>query len=346
MIIFDGIIFDLQDAGGISRYFSELVRAAASSGKLPFVFATSKRGIERVPEDLRCYVHSYKERMLERIRPFKFSPATTDSRMVFHSSYYRLHESPLAKNVVTIHDMIPELFGHSWSEKALAIQKRHAIKHADHIITVSRSTKLDLLKMLPEVERIPISVIHNGISPAFRYERSIRREHRAVFVGSRRRYKDFAFSIELMRSLEQYHLDIIGGGALDDKETELLNQACSARYHHHAYLTDEQLNRLYNRAKILIYPSRYEGFGLPPLEAMRAGCIPIYRANSSIPEVVGSAGIDIAGRPAEIVAEDVYRLEDLAHFQSLQSVGFSQADQFSWEKSAMRTIAVYESLLS
>lgn len=135
---------------------------------------------------------------------------------------------------------------------------------------------------------------------------------------------------------------IVGGGVLNNDEITLLEHNIPGRYEWLGRLTDEELNLQYNKAYCLIYPSSYEGFGIPIIEAMRAGCPVIAINNSSIPEVAGDAAILIEYAEAELVVEAVQSLH--TDYNKLRLAGLSQASHFSWDKCYSATKKIYKEL--
>lgn len=270
--------------------------------------------------------------------------------------------------IVTVHDLARCCFNfdrESISEKILLNLDKRYIKRASHLIAVSESTKRDLINYL----RIPedrISVIYNGVDHnVFKpYEPylipcHIRVHHKPYIlcVGSERQRKNLgrllkAFA-QLKRDFPGLKLVKVGGPGRsqqlrDDTLTalavsglELVRDVIFADY-----VSDLELAYYYSSAALLCYPSLYEGFGLPALEAMACGC-PVVTANSSsLPEVVDEAGIMVDPGDTDSLAGAMRRvLTDNGLRDSMVSKGLKQAEKFSWEKTAELTQQMYDRCL-
>ncbi|HDW2027942.1 TPA: glycosyltransferase, partial [Enterobacter ludwigii] len=117
------------------------------------------------------------------------------------------------------------------------------------------------------------------------------------------------------------------------------------RYKHLGRVSDEELNSIYNRVFCLLYPSLYEGFGIPVIEAMRSGCVVIAVNVSSIPEVAGDAAILLDDPHPAAIAHALKELENQLFYNKLRNNGFTQAKKFSWEKCYKDTLAIYKECL-
>ena len=263
---------------------------------------------------------------------------------VFHSTYYRLPESGRAKVVTTVYDYTYERFAgvhrrvvHSW-------QKRKAIAGSDRIICISESTRRDLIEFSGVSSAERAVVIPLGVSDEFRHVRDIERRPQVLFVGARGRYKNFGSVVDAISGLHGIDLVCVGGGAFTRAELEMLERRLPRRYRASGYLSTAALNEEYNRSLCLAYPSLYEGFGIPILEAMRAGCPVIAVNRSSVPEVAGDAAELLElGHPDEIRFA-IERLMDTATRDELVRRGKVQAAKFSWDHTFRSTVAVYEEL--
>ncbi|MCP1628616.1 mannosyltransferase [Citrobacter amalonaticus] len=342
-VLFDSIIYDLQSHGGVSVYYSEILQRITEDSAfednrfLSFGVDSKKKldsfGIENVL--------SFAPRILERYRDVDLSILTSKNN-VFHSSYYRLPVDSKTPVITTVHDFTYEkfvkglpLWVHSW-------QKRRAVKRSDLIICVSNNTAQDLMTYCNVPER-KIRVVYNGVSSNYTPLDTILREEKIVFVGARGGYKNFHIAVEAIQQIPHVELSIVGGGELNQSEIQLLENSIPGRYKWLGRLSDEQLNIEYNKSLCLLYPSSYEGFGIPILEAMRAGCPVIAVNSSSIPEVAGNACILIDEPNAEIIADAVGKVRK--SFHSLQESGFIQSSKFSWDLCYNATRNIYLELI-
>jgi mannosyltransferase len=335
MVLFDGIVFSLQETGGISVLFSEIIsRMPAGSYELIGFRETP-------PSAIAGATYSYHApRLLERYRRARIKSEFD----VFHSTYYRLPTSSRPKVVTTVHDFVYERFAPLHKRAIHGLQKQKAIAGSDRIICVSESTRRDLLEFSgPSLSNRTV-VIHHGASDTFHPLSDVTVLPQVLFVGKRDGYKNFTAVVEALSTLRDITLLCAGGGKFTRAECDLLERRIPRRYRSVGCLSPSELNREYNRSLCLAYPSLYEGFGIPVLEAMRAGC-PVIAVNcSSIPEVAGGAALLLeTGGPDEI--RDAIRLILVtATRNDMISKGRERAALFSWDETYRRTTAVYAEL--
>lgn len=330
LIILDLIVTSLQHSGGISVYFDNICQCLTNVEEDFFII-----------DDYSCRqglnIHSH--RFLERYRSAKVDA----TEGVFHSSYYRLPSKRGLKIVTTVHDFTyekyvsgPACWVHSW-------QKNRAIKHSDIVICVSQNTARDLMRYCP-VEPEKLRVIYNGVSEKyFPITDGKEPSNSVLFIGARQGYKNFEVAVTAVASLHELELHIVGGGPLNKHERQQLDRLMPNRYKWLGYLSDDDLNLAYNRAYALLYPSSYEGFGIPIIEAMRAGCPVIAVNSSSIPEVAGKAALLVDNPSVDMLISALRQI----NFQreQLRKDGFVQAAKFSWSRCFEETLAVYQELL-
>ncbi|MFW1691354.1 glycosyltransferase family 4 protein [Acinetobacter ursingii] len=328
MIIYDGIIESLQSMGGISVLFKEILLRSDSS-KFYYFNYNSHSNLVNSPN-----LFKLKARYLERYRDF-FYPV--DESDIFHSTYYRLPKKK-CNVITTVHDFTYEKFIKGLPRTVHSWQKKRAILNSDHIICVSRNTANDLMEFC-NVDEHKISVVYNGVSPDYYCLDSIQKENQVLFVGGRDGYKNFRYAVQAVAKCKNLSLGIVGS-PLNVDEIEFLDNLLPNRYHGYGYLTNEMLNIEYNKSFALLYPSSYEGFGIPPLEAMKAGC-PVIAINvSSIPEVVGDAGILLDSIQVDEIIEALQQVDNMR--SDLTARGFIQAAKFSWDKCYNETQNVYK----
>jgi glycosyltransferase involved in cell wall biosynthesis len=289
-----------------------------------------------------------------------------DSMDVFHSSEVLLWRQPGALNVVTIYDMTALLFPehHTAGTRELQIRKfRFAQEKADAVIAISEATKRDIVAHLG-ISAQRVHVIYGGVSPAFHPIEARNALARALApMGlSPGSYILYVGTIEprknLRRLIEAYHLlrkmmpppapklVLAGASGWKYQETfecvEDLNLEGAVVFL--GRVSSEALPALYNGAVLFIYPSLYEGLGLPPLEAMACG-VPVIASNvSSLPEIVGDAGILIDPQDVQALAAILKNLlEDGERRTELREAGLARASQFSWERAAREMLELYKS---
>ncbi len=333
MITIDGIIYNLQRGGGISVYFNELLDGLSNKN---FDFEVLAYKNANAPFS--------REENKKPLRPFeRYRDVKNVNGSVLHSSYYRVSESSKKKNITTVHDFTYEKYVPGAARLVHSWQKRKAVLKSDIVICISQNTANDLLELYG-IKENKIRVIYNGASKEYMpVDTPIKNKNKVLFVGSRFGYKNFHLAVKAIALTPSLHLRIVGGGSLTKKEIFLLEQYLPNRYHWVGQLTNADLNIEYNSAYALLYPSSYEGFGIPIVEAMQAGC-PVIAVNaSSIPEVAGSAAILVD-------TADVYLLKDAlesiaASREKLIAAGIIQAKKFSWAQCVCETINVYNEVL-
>ncbi len=167
----------------------------------------------------------------------------------------------------------------------------------------------------------------------------------SVFVGDRSAYKNFGVAVDAVAQNPGHWLVVVGGGPVKDNDLRHLERQLPGRWTHIDRASNSLLNALYNRAQALVYPSSYEGFGIPVIEAMAAGC-PVIAVNASaIPEAAGDAGLLLDRADADAFAEKLRCLEDAGFRTDVQSRGLRNAQRFSWESCYQETLAFYARVL-
>lgn len=352
-LLLDSIIFDLQRGGGISRYWYELL--ANLIRRRPdwrLVLWANQRTDNPLLTQLRQQMsgsdwveaRSLEPGFLGRYRPARIDP-TFGNITLFHSSYYRL-PAPSLPAVTTVHDFTYERFGSPLPAWIHHRQKAAAVRGSREIICVSEATRKDLLTFFPDLPAERCHVVHHGLSPIFHERReglSAGADGRYVlFVGQRGSYKNFHLAVAATAASAGLQLFIAGGGALSAEEAASLERLLPGRHRHFGQVTDDELRELYQAALALTYLSSYEGFGLPPLEAMACGCPVIAMNASSVPEVVGEAAILLDRAEPRPVIEAIAAVSNSERRRSMIDAGLKQASRFSWDRAVDQTLAVYE----
>ncbi|GIA94045.1 glycosyl transferase family 1 [Vibrio cholerae] len=331
MVIYDGIIESIQRQGGISVLFKEIISRSSNYKYISYVDESTISESSK-----RTHL-----RFLERYRNF-FLKKSQKKKYIFHSTYYRLCKNDIPI-VTTVHDFTYEKFVRGPAKWVHCWQKYRAIKHSDIVICVSHNTARDLMHYC-QIDPSKIRVIHNGVSESYHVLPDVQsKTNEVLFVGARAGYKNFELAVDALVKRPELSLSIVGGGPLSEAEQQRLEARIPGRYTWLGRLSDEELNLAYNRAYALLYPSSYEGFGIPIIEAMRAGC-PVVAVNvSSIPEVAGSAAILTDVADADLFASALLSIPQRR--EALVEAGLEQAKKFSWDKCFEETLQVYKELM-
>ena len=281
-IVLDNIIFALQNHGGISVVWYELASRLLTSG-LDLHFTNSSQD---VANPLGRMLHIDGQRRMNDRSPlcqklirYRDERIKEDGKFIFHSSYYRICDNPHAINITTVHDFTYELYNHGLKRAVHSWQKRKAILHSDHIVCISENTKKDLMRFCPEVSLEKVSVVYNGVSADYHpiapeecpdLHIPYRPHEYVIFIGSRAKYKNFELAVQAV-SRSNLNLVVVGA-CLNEEEKGLIRKYFqdAARVFCTGPIDNRELNVLYNHALALAYPSSYEGFGIPVLEAQKA----------------------------------------------------------------------------
>lgn len=278
----------------------------------------------RVDKDLQVTELDYREALEPRwMERYRIPAYTAEEPSIFHSSYFRILPQKGVYNVTTVHDLTYHYYRKGMPKAVHLWEEERALRHSKAVICISENTKRDLLKFYPWVKDERLHVVYNGVSDLFFPISSIQKKGFLLFLGnSQVAYKRYDVAQEVAR-LTGLELKTISGVA------------------------SHELNRLYNEALCLLYPSDYEGFGLPILEAQKAGCPVIAQRCSSVPEVIGPEGLMVAHdtpkRMAQEMADIVLQLKSRP-VESIVKAGLENARRFSWAKTYEKTKQVYENI--
>lgn len=362
-VAFDDQVFIIQRYGGVSRYFFEL------ANRLP------AHGVSEVsviaPLHINRYLTADSARRFARGRymPYTFGgfPVVPIVNRLAAPLAWRgtnpdiVHETffankPIGKarrRVVTVYDMIHELFADEFPDaKRVTAAKRTAVNRADHVICISENTQRDLTRLF-DVDPSRTSVVHLGYSMTTETnapEADIGEGRPSLlYVGTRLGYKNFSTLLQAYSSssmLREFDLIAFGGHPLlpsEEKEIWRLGIGDRVRFESGS---DRELAARYQAAAAFIYPSKYEGFGLPPLEAMSHGCPVVCSNAGSIPEIVGDAGVYFDPNSAEDLRMALERVATAHDVQAdLRARGYARLAEFSWDKCAEATASIYRQII-
>lgn len=334
-VLIDDIIFYLQRHGGITVYWREITNR--------ILVDRSQHVKKLIPAQKRPSLIN-----LKRFFPVFENPFAGDP-FIFHSSYYRINRAPNVKNIITVFDFTHRKLGRGLKNRIFIAQQSYAIQNAAGIICISEATKKDLLDFFPKIDRRIVRVAHLGVSEIFLKHDSAQHTSTAdhpfiLFVGSRAGYKNFDKAVLSLRDF-QLKLVIAGADPLSGNERQLLNSSLPGRWEFIQRPSAEALANLYSKALCLLYPSSYEGFGIPVLEAAACGAPVIACKNSSIPEVAGPSTLLIQEPSVEKIRKAVEQLWSNQWIPDIEA-GRKHAQSFSWERCYRDTIEYYHYILN
>lgn len=360
-VLFDHQVFSWQKVGGISRYFVELIKHMNTSveSMMPSmwsenVFLSELGNIKPAVRNTNLSTFRVRRIAYEWLNRRTSSQALmTKDYSLLHPTYYdpyflKLRKSPY---VITVHDFTHEKYPHFFKDASKVIaNKRLTVTNADRVIAISENTKKDIIDFygIPE-EKIEV-IYHGATLPSTIIEKVKGLPSRYIlFVGDRNKYKNFSNMLEAFALLEkndpQLHLVCTGKPFNNDELIELRQKGLRRKVHQY-FVTNPQLSYLYTNACCFVFPSLYEGFGLPILEAWASNC-PIALSNAScFPEIAreGAAYFnpedpaDMAHVIGDVIYNESVRKELLGHARYL-------LPQFTWQQSAFRTVGVYYKVL-
>jgi len=374
-VVVDGTIYQIQSHGGISRLFSEILpRMCAMDDSLHITLLTDGKHRQSLPEHKRI-IHRAILRAKRYLRPRRvWRPIIPSARrfvrglcigrgkgQIWHSTYYTLPEPWDGLQVVTVVDMIHERFPDQINgpvNDQFREQKRRCVQQADAVICISETTRHGVQHYY-EVGPESIHVVPLACSDVFRrLEQAHNNSDRSssepflLYVGSRCRYQDsyrthyknFSMLVQgytVWPCREEVALVVVGRLWSATERRHLAELGIQNRVHLLTDVDDEELCRLYDQADAFVYPSLYEGFGIPLLEAMACGC-PVVA--SRIPSTIEVAGMcPVYFESAEV--ESLLAAFDMALSEGRDSErvrsGFERVKSYSWDKTAKQTLEVY-----
>jgi len=366
-IAFDCQIFTIQKYGGISRYFAETAGHMLEQNENIAIFSPlyQNRYLESLPR------HVVNGRLYDRFPPKSTRAILAYNKWasrrsiaawqpdVVHETYFS-PESAIpfgtAPVVLTVYDMIHELYAEEFGPSDNTSKfKRAAVARADQVICISHNTKSDLIDQFG-TDPSKISVVHLGAQPVLLPDPATlaaldNQKPYFLYVGTRRGYKNFSGLLDAYAKSDRLrsNFDIIafGGGAFDGSELqELANHGFVPGQVRQLGGGDNELAALYRRATALVYPSKYEGFGLPPIEAMAMQCPVLSSDSSSMPEVIGDAGCYFDANSQDSIIDAMETLvESPSKIDRLKKAGLERHRLFTWAKCADDTRAVYKQMV-
>lgn len=356
-VVFDDQIFSLPSWGGAARYFAELIRALPESPQpgvrpvLPFRYVASPQLRELDHRLHQPPAFARRPRIVRRLNRGAIRRAAA-GRILHHTYYYEAGlDVPAAARICTVLDMTPELFPQYFPAGNPHAAKDRYVATADAVLCISESTKADVLRHYGGLDK-PVVVTPLGVDERFFVRAVPDNADRpyVLFVGMRGWYKNFDVVLRAFARLaaEAPELDLVCvGAAFDADEQARIAELGLTQRVRRADVTEAGLPALYAGANCLAFPSRYEGFGLPIVEAFAAGCPVVLAEMPCAIEVGGDAAQFFSPDDDEALAEIIARLAtDERQRASWIDAGRRRATEFSWRRTAALTAEAYREVAS
>ncbi|MDA9616025.1 glycosyltransferase family 4 protein [Candidatus Pelagibacter sp.] len=359
-ILFDYAIFFHQKHGGISRYFLNLQEQFLKNDNEVKVFAPIHQNIflkeNLIKNSFNLYLNRYPLYTRNLLKNFNHYTSKLFCNFykpeIIHNTFFEKNITNKFKKIITVYDLIHEICYEDYENEKNYRPKQDALNNADQIICISNKTKEDLIDIY-KIDEKKIDVIYLGIQKFYKMNEPTIKLNKPflLYVGSRSKYKNFnnlikAFSLSIKL---QNDFDIIccGGGKFSELEQKnILNHKIHLSKIKQIDVNDDQLHYFYKNATALIYPSLYEGFGLPTIEAMSLGCPVISSNHSAIIEAVGDAAKQFNPNKSEeilsCIEDTVYSIENTKNYIKK---GFARSKLFTWKKCSEETMSIYKKLL-
>lgn len=351
-VYFDYQAFNHQTFGGVSRYFTEIIARLPQYGVKPIVGVhySDNTHLRALGIRTKPVIHRKTAKLLNRFYCRRqIGEGLFD---LIHATYFdpyvlsaNRHNKPL---VITIHDMIDEVMGeghHMPRRKALMAEK------CTHIIAVSHHTKQDVMRILGTPED-KISVVYHGSSivPAVPARLPVLPERYILYVGGRGRlYKNFSLFLRAMQPVvetENVKILCVGAPFTDNEQAQILSLGMKDAVLS-LFAEDDHLYTIYHKALCFVYPSCYEGFGLPVLEAWAGDCPLVLSRSSCFPEIAGEAAVYFEENNAgDLTSQTLRVIRSEETRRRLIRQGRERLRQYSWDKAAEETARVYRQICS
>ncbi len=360
---FDDQIFIAQSRGGISKYFVEIIQRLPKYGITPVLLCESTRNshlaesglVPRASADsnLKSSLRGFWWRLTghPRYRGDLITSVDLIHHTFTHRSYLGVGGKP---NVVTIYDMIPEVYPEYFPRGNPHFAKRKYSSKCDVLISISESTTKDMVKiygpnLASKTVMVPFGVGETFLRPHPDVQMPELPESYLLFVGVRRGYKHFMTAFRAFEKLAlsdpKLNFVIVGGGRYSDEERAAIQNSSFIERVMHYTPSDEQMPGFYRQAKCFVFPSVYEGFGLPTLEALASGT-PVVLADASCSREVGG-DLAVYCEPGDIdsLVEGILSATSQEWANAIREKGPERAKEFTWDLAAEKTANIYKKLM-
>lgn len=352
-ILIDNQVYDSQNFGGVSRYFNEL-RSGNNFIQKMDAFVDDASNYSKIYKKIqRKFTRTFftQSQSLNKKNNFYISQLQNQQFDIFHPTYYDNYFLPYLNNpfVITIHDMIHEKYAEYFGNSFDSINKRRLCEKATKIIAVSNTTKKDIIDIF-NVSEEKIEVIYHGtnfnsiieVKPNF----DIESDRYLLYTGTRQNYKNFFTFIvsvaPLLKEFKDLHLICTGSEFNVVEKRWIKDLDIEGKVKSYFCVTDNELLYLYKNAECFVFPSLYEGFGFPILEAFSANCPVVTSNGGSLKEIASNAAIYFNPKDIKEMRESVYKvISDRSLKTELVNLGKIRLNDFSWDKCRFETNLLY-----
>lgn len=363
-VLVDGSVYRFAPSGGAFVYLNELFKhfpthpdltielVAPAGTALPRVSAP----VQSAPLPTLSWLPQ--GRLKESLRPLKntlerlFWNKHVKEKAIYHSVWYYPFPNPQVPSVVMVHDLISEKFPDLYPKEfntQVNEKKKESIFHATHFIAVSERTKWDLVEYYG-VDPHKVDVVYHGVDHASFFPTHLKRNTPPYFlyVGGRLNHKNFSRFAKAFRHSKVFasHQVICAGFPWSEEEKNfLVVQGLSEKISLIESPSTEKLRELYQNAEAFVFPSLYEGFGIPIIEAMACGTPVLCSNTGPMPEIAQRAALYFDPFSEEEIATALTKVAEPEFKTQLRNAGLKRAQSFSWEKTAEQTLKVYRKIL-
>lgn len=359
-VLFDTQAFRHQRYGGISRYYAELIRRLPSLNVAPVLHLPCVDNEYAIAAGLSSRLGAATLAAHPVLRWLYYRAlagndllrSTIDDYDILHRTYYAAPGPVRRPSVCTVVDMIPELLPHFFPEGNPHHRKRDVVQASDLVFSISESTTRDVLELYggpaSRVVTTPLGIDCQAFADGPRISHPFRAPY-VLFVGLRHRYKNFQrfglAAAAVLATHPEVSLALVGGGVLLEGEREIFSRAGVLDRVVQASVPDAALPSIYREAEVFVFPSEYEGFGLPILESFACGCPVAASRASCFPEVGGAAIEYFDPKSTDEIAQSIERiLRSRSRADELRRLGSERVKIYSWQRTAELTAEAYRRL--
>ena len=360
-ILYDHQAFTMQKFGGISRYFIELMKRFPTAHKVRnsvlftdnyYYLNEEFHGKNRIIDTTNVKIKGKNKIVNFGNNFYTHFKLVTNNYDIVHPTYYDFYLLKSLKGtpfVITVYDMIHEKFYKPEMNLTL-IHKRETISKANHIIAISENTKKDLIELYDiQDSKIDVVYLNHNLDEIIAEVIENLPVKYILYVGERGWYKNFENFAKAVKIVLANHPDlhvVCTGKVFSNEEIFLLKELKVAEKFHQFFVTDEQLKYLYLSASLFVYPSQYEGFGIPILEAFSCECPVVLSNTSCFPEIAGDGGVYFDPTDIKDMSDKIkVVLEDSDLRKEKIRLGKSISKNFSWDKTVNQTLAIYNKMI-